>query len=231
MRALLLGLLVGGCSGGASPGASPAPEPTQAVDAEPEDTDPTHISPEGMRLWDHPFSADALREGLPVGTLDVWRIEQAGEPTLIRTSRIVAADARTATFSALHVRAEDGEVHGDPSEFTARWEELRDHASFPADAVKRTQGTVTVPAGTFEGPRFEATRDASSIEVFHFARELPGPPVSYTRTADGQVVYRMTLLHRRNVDGRTWGALPEVSPPAPSAAPSSAPPGPTAPPE
>lgn len=222
MRLLALVLSLAACTGKApTPPAAPDPEAAEGV--EPEDTDPTHLTLEGMRLWDHPFSAVALREGLPVGTMDVWRIEQAGQPTLIRTSRIVAADAHTATFSALHVRADDGLVHGDPSEYTARWEELRDHASFPADSVTRTVGPVTVPAGTFEGPRFEAARDASSVEVFHFAQDLPGPPVSYTRTDGGELVYSMTLLYRKDVDGREWGTLPAVTPPAPPAPPSDAP--------
>ncbi len=92
--------------------------------------------------------------------------------------------------------ADGVELSSEPSAGVS-WEELRDHATFPAEATELGQAEVDVPAGHFLCRRYEVTRNEGQVETFHFAPERPGPPVLMTLFAGGAEVFRMELVEVR----------------------------------
>lgn len=184
------------CASGSN---APAPEsPTTATEARTTASDgqaaavgsePEHVVP--------PFSAEQLRTGIPVGTEIRYRVESAGSPAVIQHWVFTAADERGCTIHS-RVLAEDGSLIEDEGEGTSTWAELESHAHFPAATTTRSESTVEVPAGRFETWLFEvrpAEADAP-VSRYHFARELPGPPVWMEVSKGGTVVRKMELLSR-----------------------------------
>ena len=184
MRAALLLLVLSAC-GGSPPASSPAPAPAPPAPAAP-------------KLAPRPFTADQIRVAMPAGTEIRFRLEEAGKPAVIMHWKVTAADAATMTLAAT-ILGEDGSVVAPEQSETSRWDQLVEHASFPADLTVKSEGSVEVPAGTFDTIEYVVTetKDGSTtVSTFKFARQLPGPPVLLSVDKDGTNVRRMTLIER-----------------------------------
>lgn len=183
MRAAILLVLLSAC-GGSPPAASSAPAPAPA--------------PAGPKLAPRPFTADQIRDAMPAGTEIRFRLEEAGKPAVIMHWKVTASDAATMTLAAT-ILGEDGSIVAPEQSETSRWDELVEHASFPADLTVRSEGSVEVPAGTFDSIDYVVTetKDGSTtVSTFKFARQLAGPPVLLSVDKDGTNVRRMTLIER-----------------------------------
>lgn len=176
----LFALLVVACSG---TGSAPGPAPEAAGPAKP------HLEP--------PFSAAELRAGLPAGTEIKLRVVAAGQPPVIQHWTFTAADEKGCTIHA-RILGADGSLIRDEGSGTSSWAELESHAHFPRDLTTRSDSTVEVPAGRFETWLFEVkpARPGDPLRRFHFAKELPGPPVSMEVIADGETALSMQLISR-----------------------------------
>lgn len=142
-----------------------------------------------------PFTAEQIRDAMPPGTELKLRVASPGKPTVIQHWVVLRADAETGTIAS-RLLDENGELVQDEGAQTSRWQELREHAKFPADKTTVTDATVTVPAGTFPTKLYEV-REGSTVKKMHFAPALPGPPIDMVVEVDGKVVMHMTLLERR----------------------------------
>lgn len=145
-----------------------------------------------------PFTAEQIRASMPEGTEIRFRLEEAGKAPVVLHWRVTAADQASMTLAA-RVLAEDGSVIAEEPPQSSRWQELAEHATFPADRTVRRDGSVTIPAGTFDSIDYVVTdkKDGSvTVSTFRFARQLPGPPVSLTVEKDGATVRKMVLVER-----------------------------------
>lgn len=188
--------LVVACGGGARPSTPAAPQGSPGAE---EGASGAERSAGGATA-DHvapPFTADQLRAGIPVGTEMRFRVESAGAPALVQHWVFTDADESGCTIAS-RVLAEDGTLIEDEGSGTSTWAELETHAHFPTAITTRSESSVEVPGGRFETWLFEVrpTEPDAPVRRYHFARELPGPPVWMEVTRGGELVTRMVLLSR-----------------------------------
>lgn len=146
-----------------------------------------------------PFSAEEIHQGCPDGRTTRYRIEAHNRPVMYQVSIFLNGTAEGTAFRAWQEN-EQGQPVGGPMESKATWEELQAHASFPAADTRITTEIFTTPAGTYDCWLYEVTAEKDNqrqVSRFWFARSLPGPPVCFEKTVDGQMVYRMTMLRAR----------------------------------
>ncbi|MFW5729137.1 MAG: hypothetical protein ACOCYG_05685, partial [Spirochaetota bacterium] len=77
---------------------------------------------------------------------------------------------------------------GIPTERVVRWEELRDHATFPAADTTVVEEEVDVPAGRYRCWTYTVTERSGTdvlISSYSFAKELPGAPIRYVGILNG----------------------------------------------
>lgn len=145
-----------------------------------------------------PFTADQIREGCPKGTW--WIFRQTGPDGSVTYDRteFATADAKGATFAGTPVDPE-GKPAGEPSEGSATWEELREHAAFPAPMTTIREAEVTTELGTFACLVYRVQGDGpqAPTRIFYFAKSLPGPPIRVTiEAADGTETTVMEMTAR-----------------------------------
>lgn len=176
---LVFTYLLSGCAGTA-PTASPSTPAAKTSE---------HLPP--------PFSAAELRKGISAGTQMRFQVESAGSPTVIQEWLFRNVDDQGCTIAA-RILATDGSLISDNGTGTSTWAELESHAHFPAAHSTRRESTVVVPAGEFATWYFEVKSKGpgSPVSRFHFAKELPGPPVWMEVTKNGVVTTKMILLSR-----------------------------------
>ncbi len=173
MRRILPLALIAGCAH-----APPTPAPA----------DPT--------LAPRPFTAEQIRDAMPVGTDIKMRVEDSGRPPGVLHWTVTAADDDTVTMRS-EILDNEGHLVSNEGTKTVRWGELAAHASFPAAATLRRDSSVTVPAGTFATIDYVVRGAGGEVSTFHFAKQLPGPPILTVVEKDGLVVRTMTLLSRK----------------------------------
>jgi hypothetical protein len=169
----------------------PAPSEKPAAPAETAPAPDPAIAP-------RPFTAEQIRAAMPAGTEVRFRLEQLGKPPVVLHWQVTAADADTMTMTS-RVLGEDGSVLSQEPAQASRWDELVEHATFPAARTVRSEGSVEVPAGRFATIDYVVTENSAgsvTVSKFRFARELPGPPIWLAVETDGIVVRRMVLLER-----------------------------------
>lgn len=148
------------------------------------------------------FSADQIREGMPVGTSLVFRASKIdsladgsgfmGMETQEQEWAVIAADADQVTIRYTTVGEEEK-----AAERSHPWAELATHSQFPAQMTTREDKvSVTVPAGTFQCTRYTVRELGGEVTVFDFGQDMAGPPVQMVQTVSGQERMRMTLLRR-----------------------------------
>lgn len=190
--ALILALI--GCSDPTNPDAAPAAEAPVAEPAPVPDSKPTAAAKPAT--LPPPFSADVIREAMPVGTRIALQANLPSGNQEIVDWEVTGATPETVTIRTTQ-RTIDGEAKDAPKERTSPWTELESHAIFPAAQTTRTTETITVGAGTFEAWRYDVViAQGQGINKFWFAPELPGPPVLYLTERQGTEVFRMEMIRR-----------------------------------
>lgn len=207
---LILGAVLG--CGGTAPGpAAPAASTDPAASA-PAASAPAAATPAAVAstrvpftaLPDgtapRPFSAEQIRDAMPVGHRIRVRQEQDRAPTIEEEWVVTAADAQGCTI-ATKVFDVEGNLIRDGGTETGAWSKLREHAAFPAAATEISTGTIELPMGTFETRVYRVTMPAGdgapAVLTLHFAVSLPGPPVLMVAERAGVQVSRMTMIERR----------------------------------
>lgn len=150
-----------------------------------------------------PYTAEQIRDAIPAGTELRFRLSTSDDTTLIITTEFIAADAVNTTFRQT-MRSEDGEVVGEPTESSAAWTELRDHAAFPLDSAKIEPVRVTTALGEFEALLYTVQADEEplgpQVQRYWFAKDLAGPPLLLTVEVEGHEVERMEMISRSGLD-------------------------------
>lgn len=139
-----------------------------------------------------PFSAEEIRLGCPAGRTVRMRVEQPGQPTVIRTTTFVTVDAEGADQE---VREEtlDGEPVGDVVRRRSTWLGFQGHASMPKAETTIHDETIEIPAGRFDCLVYTRT-DGPEVSTFWFARSAPGLPLRFESRVDGEPVYAAVAL-------------------------------------
>jgi hypothetical protein len=188
-RALLAAALwIVACSPAADRSVAHAP-----VDATARPTAAAVTAEAAPALAPKPCTLDELRAGCPAGRVIEHRIVEAGKAPRVERVVFVAVDEAGAELEATTFDERGNVVEG-PSRAKAKWPELHDHASFPADRTTISEEAVTVPAGTFECKLYVVRKDDGIEQRLHFAQNLPGPPVRMVLVKGGETLLEMTLV-------------------------------------
>ncbi|MHC5114624.1 MAG: hypothetical protein ACYTGP_09375 [Planctomycetota bacterium] len=161
--------------------------------------------PEGT-MTPPPFSAEAIRDANPTGTELVFRVEHPGTPATLHMMKFISTDERGAVIVS-EERSLDGKRIGEPEREESTWEELRDHAAFPAHRTTRSLATREVPAGRFDCWLYQVVQEPTEEEIeelghdpgtitnrFYFASERPGPPILFSTVHGNKPVMRAVLV-------------------------------------
>lgn len=155
-------------------------------------------------MLDPPFSAQEIRAAQWAGKKTVYRIEESGEPPVLRLTNWVEVTDDWASFQAVELNLDQKPV-GEPMTAKATWEELAEHAQFPADRTTVSEASVTVPAGSFDAWLYEVRAvedDSETMTRAWFAKARPGPPVRLEQSVEGAQVYRMVLVSESERQGQ-----------------------------
>ena len=156
-------------------------------------TPPAEAAAEAMAPT--PYTADQIRESMPVGSVLVYRRVESGKDPYINRMTVVSADSAGCRIADAIVD-ESGTVVSEQGESVAAWEELRKHAEFPATSVVRSDDAVDVPAGHFDTWKYVVSEGSGTVTTYQFARTLPGPPVWMEIRNEGAVAFSMELVSR-----------------------------------
>lgn len=167
---------------------APPPAPASLEEEEEEEMLPT------------PYTAAQIREAMPVGTRLRLLIEAMGRPTVISDWEVTASDGAGVKIHYLTL-AEDGATELEPrADGSYGWEELRSHALYAASNTIRAEGTsVVTPLGTLQTVLYTQTLtegDTTTVNAYHFAVDIPGPPVDSRTFVNGEQVLAMTMVQR-----------------------------------
>jgi hypothetical protein len=150
------------------------------------------MAPQAPAMAATPFTAKQIRDACLPGRAITFVVEEPGVDPVQRRIRFIAADDERATMVTETI-AEGSKVMGAPQTEVVTWEELRLHASFPAEKTVISDGTAVTPAGDFASKKYVIT-DGTKTTTLSFALDLPGPPVEMTIEREGRLVRSMVLL-------------------------------------
>jgi hypothetical protein len=183
MRLLLLSCaaLLAACASAPPPAADPTPPKSTAAAA------PAAPAKPAVELAPTPYTAAEIRDGCPAGRRIVFRIAQKDKPEVLHVIEFVKSDAAGAD---LRITETDpaGKVLKS-SESRSTWDELRSHAEFPKDKTTITHRTTVHPLGTLEVLVYKVTEGegpGAQVTTYHFAKKLPGPPVTHFSEKNGE---------------------------------------------
>lgn len=176
-------------------------EPQGSVsDANPQEAPKTEEPVVNAELLPPHFSADEIRDAMPVGTTLVY--STAKVDTLADGSGIMGMETQEMRWEVLEAYSAQVTIRyvmlgskTEPTERTHAWAELATHSQFPAQMTKREDGvSVTVPAGTFTCTRYTVREPGGEVSVYDFNPGMAGPPVQMVQTVSGQERMRMSLV-------------------------------------
>lgn len=124
-----------------------------------------------------PFRAAQLKEGNPQGQRYRWKVSGADGGVVYKVFVFDAVDDRGATITARDEDEAGQTLQAQTA--TSTWDELRLHASFPAERTTVEEKEVTVPAGTYLCQWYTVRGEDGAVSHFCFVVDLPGPPVFF----------------------------------------------------
>lgn len=172
------------CAAPPPPAAAPAPPPSAAAPA-------PAPAPAAVETADTPYTADEIRDACPAGRKIVFRVVEKDRPEVRRVVEFVKSDAGGAD-----VRITETDPSGKvlkTSESRSTWEELRSHAAFPKDRTTITHRMTVSPLGTLDVFVYKVKTDDDEVTTYHFAKKLPGPPVTHFTDRGGARVLTSTM--------------------------------------
>lgn len=148
-----------------------------------------------------PFTAPQIQAAMKPGLEIRFEILAGERPKVISVWSVLGNEDAGLRFEQSTVAADGSTVLEGPKTGPATpWEELRRHAEFPSGNTERREAPVSIPTlGTFDGwlyTRTESDGDQTTVSTFHFAKDLPGPPVVMTTDIDGVRQMQMTMVRR-----------------------------------
>jgi hypothetical protein len=141
-----------------------------------------------------PFSAAEIRDATRPGKTLRLRLQQAGEEPILRVTRFVETDDEGAVQESQRFTLA-GEPLDEPTRRRSTWLDLQSHASFPAATTTRTEETIDLEFGRFQGLHYVAV-DGDRVEHYWFALALPGMPVRTEDWEGGELRSAMTMIER-----------------------------------
>lgn len=139
-----------------------------------------------------PFTADEIRSGCPAGRIIRMRVSEDGEESFLRVSRFVSCDDSSAVLERSR-QSLDGVALGEAHTDRVTWDELRAHASFPAEATTIEDETIPTAIGELDCLRYTVI-DGEVEQVFWFAKDLPGMPIHQLTRERGDVVTTASVV-------------------------------------
>ncbi len=133
-----------------------------------------------------PFTADEIRTTCAQGLQIHW--DNRDGPTTTRQVWTVVEHGQEKVSFAYTADGEDTVTQ----EYA--WEELRQHASFPAADTTKEDVTLETAMGAVDAWHYTVAGEPR--KDFWFAKQWPGPPVLLTVTHQGTVVARMEQVRR-----------------------------------
>lgn len=172
----------------------PAAEPTASPERLEGVTDPSDPS----RLQT-PYTAAEIRDGWVEG-LEVVMRRWTPDGTVRERWTVVEAD-EAGCVTRIERLGPDGEPAGEPISGRSTWEELRRHASFPAERAQRRWVDRETALGALEGWIYTVEDpDAGTVTEFFFADRYPGAPAWMGVRAGDDVIMELEQVERRRVD-------------------------------
>jgi hypothetical protein len=140
-----------------------------------------------------PYTAEQIREAWQPGfSVEMRTTGAVGETRSRMTVLSATPEAGVVRSESL---AANGKPSEPPSEFTARWSELRDHALFEAAKATRERAECRSRLGAMPGWRYSVARTNGEMLTMCFADATPGPPVEHVTIRDGAVLSRTEHLN------------------------------------
>lgn len=152
-------------------------------------------------MLETPYTAEQIR--------DAWR---EGFSIIVRTRDVDGEHfARHAVTSwspervALSMQPTDaaGAALGEASPMSATWEELRQHALFPAAQTTRERATRETAVGSLQGWLYRVRKDDGTEAEFFFGDTTAGMPVQFGRKRAGQWISQSEQVARTPAPSQT----------------------------
>ncbi|MCA9584450.1 MAG: hypothetical protein KC657_03745 [Myxococcales bacterium] len=130
-----------------------------------------------------PFTAEQIRAATKLGRTFKYRVEGGGEKK-----------ERVLTFTKVDDAGAEIYTGGDRPTKRIGWIVLQKHMEFPQDHATTHEEVTKTPAGKFNCVVYTVTGDDDEISTYHFAKELPGPPVLFFVSKGGKRLRTNTLI-------------------------------------
>ena len=196
LSALVSVVALWGCDGSPAPESGslstmPPAAAEPAATASPEDLDPDDPS-----ILRRPFTSEQIRDEWVAG-LTILMQTKAVQGSALERWKVLSADAEGAEIEFTEVDR-DGNPSGQPRVGRSSWEELRNHATFPATAATREELTMDTALGQLDG-WFYTVRDAAggTRTEYFFAKSLPGAPVQMRVLKNEETVMELAQIERQ----------------------------------
>lgn len=127
--------------------------------------------PAAGQILPTPYTAAELKACNPPGTTRVYLISTPGQEPQLQTTVFVEDPEGLAHFRASSADLAGGPLADSAKEGRAAWEELRQHAAFPAAEAVRERSSCIVAAGVFPCwlyTRSEHAPDGGAIMLHRF---------------------------------------------------------------
>ncbi len=164
--------------------------------------DGSQLPPAANRMKpDHaptPFSAAEIRDANKPGTRIKFRIEVPGKPLTYMHFFFIEGDEKNSRLTSFNTD-KDGKLMGKKETAVSTWKELQAHASFPEAETKITGKAFKGPMGVLECYFYTVTTEKEgkkTVKRLWFAKSLPGPPVYFEQSVDGEVIFHMVMLKK-----------------------------------
>lgn len=156
--------------------------------AKPADTDAPPKDDGGPKLAP-PFTAEEIRAATKAGRTLKYRVEGGGKTT-----------ERILTFTKVDDAGAELYTGGERPTKRVGWITLQKHMEFPAGPTSTYEEVTKTPAGKFNCVVYTVKGEDGEIATYHFAKELPGPPVLFFVSRDGKRLRTNTLVE--HIKGR-----------------------------
>ena len=166
-----------------------AAEPVVA--ASPEDIDPDDPS-----ILRRPFTSDEIREEWVAG-LTILMQTQTGQGGALERWKVTSVDEEGADIEFSQVDR-DGKPSGEPRLARSTWEDLRNHATFPAASATREEMTLKTALGELDGWFYTVRDDVAGTQTeYFFAKTYPGAPVQMRVMSNGEPIMELAQIERQ----------------------------------
>ncbi len=155
---------------------------------------------EATEMLPTPFTAEQIREGMPVGLVFDWSETKEGATSHVRWT-VIAADEATVTIRFDGIDADGQLLEGEAAEKTFPFAELREHALFASALAARSETRARTAVGRGKAWTYVVRSpegiEPASVTAFTFLQALPGPP-AHMATKVGDVVFHELTQVRRS---------------------------------